>query len=160
MRIKGRVHYVSAKGSAEMVAESIAREMKIVKEPLLPAYMPENIALMFLGCEGTKADKVTMSFINSLNSSRVANAALFCCNGKKSDAADLQPERNARFAELQEMLYAGSKAGDKCFLSKHVDDDDRHYRHDRSGHEHVESISVGGDGGPHTDRDREFLVGT
>ena len=87
MKIKGRVHYVSAKGSAEMVAEAIAREMKVVKEPLLPAYMPENIALMFLGCEGTKADKITMSFISSLNKTRVAHAALFCCNGKKSDAA-------------------------------------------------------------------------
>ncbi len=87
MKIKGRVHYVSPKGSAEMVAEAIAREMKVVKEPLLPAYMPENIALMFLGCEGTKADKITMSFISSLNKSRVAHAALFCCNPKKSDAA-------------------------------------------------------------------------
>ena len=87
MKIKGRVHYVSPKGSAEMVAEAIAREMKVVKEPLLPAYMPEGIALMFLGCEGTKPDKTTMSFISSLNASRVANAALFCCNGKKSDAA-------------------------------------------------------------------------
>ena len=87
MRIKGRVHYVSAKGSAEMVAEAIAREMKVVKEPLLPAYMPEGIALMFLGCEGTKPDKVTLGFIKSLNKGRVANAALFCCNGKKSDAA-------------------------------------------------------------------------
>lgn len=53
----------------------------------MPAYMPENIALMFLGCEGTKADKMTMSFISSLNKNRVAHAALFCCNGKKSDAA-------------------------------------------------------------------------
>ena len=87
MKIKGRVHYVSSKGSAEKVAEAIAREMKVVKEPLLPAYMPEGIALMFLGCEGTKADKITMQFIKSLNSSRVANVALFCCNGKKSDAA-------------------------------------------------------------------------
>ena len=87
MKIKGRVHYVSAKGSAEMVAEAIAREMKVVKEPLLPAYMPEGVALMFLGCEGTKADKTTMEFIKSLNKSRVANAALFACNGKKSDAA-------------------------------------------------------------------------
>ena len=32
--------------------------------------------------------------------------------GKKSDAADLQDERNERFAELQEMLYAGSTSGD------------------------------------------------
>ncbi|MDT5003524.1 MAG: hypothetical protein QOJ24_700 [Mycobacterium sp.] len=37
--------------------------------------------------------------------------------GKKSDAADLQPERNERFAELQEMLYANSKgAGDEKSL--------------------------------------------
>ena len=32
--------------------------------------------------------------------------------GKKSDAAELQPERNERFAELQEMLYANSKSAD------------------------------------------------
>ena len=30
--------------------------------------------------------------------------------GKKSDAAELQPERNERFAQLQEMLYANSQA--------------------------------------------------
>jgi len=85
--MKGRVHYVSPKGCAEMVAESIAREIKIVKEPLLPAYMPENIILMFLGCEGNKADKTTMEFINSLNSKRVETAALFCCNPKLSTSA-------------------------------------------------------------------------
>jgi PPK2 family polyphosphate:nucleotide phosphotransferase len=32
--------------------------------------------------------------------------------GSKSDAPDLQAERNGRFAELQEMLYAGSRSGD------------------------------------------------
>jgi PPK2 family polyphosphate:nucleotide phosphotransferase len=32
--------------------------------------------------------------------------------GKKKDAPDLQAERNARFAELQEMLYASSREGD------------------------------------------------
>jgi PPK2 family polyphosphate:nucleotide phosphotransferase len=32
--------------------------------------------------------------------------------GKKADAAKLQPERNERFAELQEMLFARSKGGD------------------------------------------------
>jgi PPK2 family polyphosphate:nucleotide phosphotransferase len=32
--------------------------------------------------------------------------------GKKADAPDLQAERNQRFAELQEMLYANSRAGD------------------------------------------------
>ena len=33
--------------------------------------------------------------------------------GKKKDAPDLQAERNERFAELQEMLYANSRSGDK-----------------------------------------------
>jgi PPK2 family polyphosphate:nucleotide phosphotransferase len=33
-------------------------------------------------------------------------------NGSKSDASDLQSERNECFAELQEMLYAGSRSGD------------------------------------------------
>jgi PPK2 family polyphosphate:nucleotide phosphotransferase len=32
--------------------------------------------------------------------------------GKKADAAELQAERNERFAELQEMLYANSRSGD------------------------------------------------
>jgi len=33
--------------------------------------------------------------------------------GSKGDAGDLQTERNERFAELQEMLYAASRAGDR-----------------------------------------------
>ncbi|GLP77729.1 polyphosphate kinase [Mycobacterium antarcticum] len=33
-------------------------------------------------------------------------------SGSKSDAPDLQAERNARFAEVQEMLYASSRSGD------------------------------------------------
>lgn len=61
------------------------RAVKCVKEPLLPAYMPENVKLMFLGCEGNKADKVTMDFIASLTPNRVANAALFHC-GKDQQA--------------------------------------------------------------------------
>src|SRR5262245_65965288 len=32
--------------------------------------------------------------------------------GKKTDAPDLQAERNERFAELQEMLYARSRTAD------------------------------------------------
>ncbi len=32
--------------------------------------------------------------------------------GNKSDAAELQPERNERFAQLQEMLYANSRGAD------------------------------------------------
>ena len=42
----------------------------------------ENVSLMFLGCEGTKADSATVEFLNSLNDKRVHHAALFCCNPK------------------------------------------------------------------------------
>ncbi|MGI6172798.1 MAG: hypothetical protein ACOYI8_02735 [Christensenellales bacterium] len=83
--MKCKVHYVSPKGSAEMIAEVFARESKCVKEPLLPAYMPEGVHLMFLGCEN-KADNVTLEFIDTLNKDRVKNCALFCC-AKNSDAA-------------------------------------------------------------------------
>lgn len=85
--IKCRVHYVSPKGCAEMVAESVARVAKVPKEALLPAYLPVGVALMFLGCEGTKADKITLEFIKSMNPDRVTYAALYGCNAKLSDAA-------------------------------------------------------------------------
>ena len=120
--MKGRVHYVSPKGCAEMVAEAIAREIKIVKEPLLPAYMPENIILMFLGCEGTKADKTTMEFIRSLNVKRVENAALFCCNPKKSTAA-IEEMRAALKAQGINVLEQSFVCTGKGFLSGHMPSD-------------------------------------
>ena len=86
-KIKGRVHYVSPKGCAEMVAEVIARQVGCPKEALLPAYLPVGTTLMFLGGEGTKADKTTLEFIKSLNPDGVTYAALYSCNAKLSDAA-------------------------------------------------------------------------
>lgn len=106
--IKCRVHYVSPKGCAEMVSEAIARVAKVPKEALLPAYLPVGIPLMFLGCEGTKADKTTLEFIKSMNPDRVVNAALFCCNAKLSDAA-LQQVKTALEAQ-------GVKVLDKTFV--------------------------------------------
>jgi len=85
--MKGRLHYVSPKSSAAMVASAIAKEVDMIPEALPPAYMPENAILMFLGCEGGKMDKVTMEFIRTLNAKRVNNAALYCCNAKKDDKA-------------------------------------------------------------------------
>ena len=70
-----------------MVASAIAKEVDMIPEALPPAYMPENVILMFLGCEGGKMDKVTMEFIRTLNAKRVNNAALYCCNAKKDDKA-------------------------------------------------------------------------
>ena len=53
----------------------------------MPAYPPENVALMFIGCEGKKADKVTKEFLESLNTNRVRNAAVFACSPKQDESA-------------------------------------------------------------------------
>lgn len=82
-----KVYYVSPKGCAESIADAIAREVKCTKEALMPAYPPENVAMMFIGCEGGKADKVTMEFLASLNTNRVRNAALYSCNAKRDNVA-------------------------------------------------------------------------
>lgn len=82
-----KVYYVSPKGCAQTVAMTIAKECRCTQEPLMPAYPPENVALMFIGCEGKKADKVTMEFLESLNTNRVRNAALFCCSPKQEKTA-------------------------------------------------------------------------
>jgi len=127
--MKARVHYVSPKGAAETIAETLARECKCVKEPLLPAYMPENVAIMFLGCEGGKADKTTMEFINSLNKNRVAHAALYCCNPKQNDApiAQMKAALESRgvkvmkqtFVTTSKGLFGGKNPGDaECAEAK------------------------------------------
>ena len=85
-----KVYYVSPKGSAMAIAEAISRACSCTKEALMPAYMPENVSLMFLGCDGTKADNSTVEFLNSLNDKRVRNAALFSCNPKLDPAAIAQ----------------------------------------------------------------------
>lgn len=122
---KGKVHFVSPKGSAAKVAEKIGQETDIIIEALPPAYMPENVILMFLGCEGTKADKVTMEFIKTLNSKRVNNAALFCCNPKKDDKA-IQQMKEALTAQgvkvLDSTFVCTGKGG--LFGGKHPSDEE------------------------------------
>ncbi|MDD5898704.1 MAG: hypothetical protein PUE14_09500 [Clostridia bacterium] len=106
--MKGRLHFVSPKGSASMLADAIGQEVNMIKEALPPAYMPENVILMFLGCEGGKADKTTLEFIRTLNAKRVANAALFCCNPQKNDNA---------IRQMRDALTAvGVKVLDKAYV--------------------------------------------
>jgi hypothetical protein len=84
--MRSRVYYMSQKGWAEAVAEAVAGAVGCPMESLLPAYMPENLELMFLGCEGLRADRVTLSFIESLNPSRAKRAALFHCGAGRGEA--------------------------------------------------------------------------
>lgn len=86
--MKSRIHYTSPKGCSEIIAEAIAREATQPKEPLPPAYMPENVPIMFLGCEegNGKIDKVMKTFIDTMNSKRVFHVALFTTAPKLTHA--------------------------------------------------------------------------
>ncbi|MEF9894465.1 MAG: hypothetical protein RR843_01660 [Clostridia bacterium] len=101
-----RVYYVSPKGSAEKIAGAIARAVKCACEPLLPAYMPENVGIMFLGCEGTKADKVTLDFISVLNPDRVAHAALFHCGKDANALGQMRAALTQRGIEVLDMTLS------------------------------------------------------
>lgn len=101
--MKIRVHYVSVKGSASMIAQAIAQAVGAIAEPLLPAYMPENVRLMFLGCEGAKADKVTLEFIASLNPDRVYYAALFVCGKDNGAIAQMRKALTSRGVKVLDM---------------------------------------------------------
>lgn len=121
--MKAKVYYVSPKGSAEKIAIAIADACKIVKEPLMPSFMPDGVTLMFLGCEGGKMDKVTKEFVTSLNKKRVAKAALFCTNPAKSDAAILDM-KNTLAKEGIEVLEETFVCQGKGFFGKHPSDED------------------------------------
>lgn len=110
-----KVYYVSPKGSAMAIADAISRACNCTKEALMPAYMPENVTLMFLGCDGTKADSATVEFLNSLNDKRVRNAALYCCSPKMDTNAITQMKS---ILENKGIRIVGEKAfPGKGFLS-------------------------------------------
>ena len=114
--MKCRVHFTSPKGNAADVAEAIARVAKQPKEALLPAYLPEAVPLMFLGCEesGGKIDKTMKQFLISLDKSRVVHAALFTTSPKGTHAtadaikADLQSKG---IIVMDEILVTNGKGG-------------------------------------------------
>ena len=88
-----KVYYTSPKGCAAAIAGAIASQAGCQAEALMPAYMPENVRLMFIGCEGVKADKATLECLGSLNPNRVRTAALFVCN-PNLDATPLKQMRD------------------------------------------------------------------
>lgn len=115
-----KVYYVSPKGCAQAVAMSIAKTCRCTQEPLMPAYPPENVALMFIGCEGKKADKVTLEFLESLNTNRVRNAVLLACSPKQEETAITQMRE---ILENKGINVVGSKVfPGKGFLSGRAPD--------------------------------------
>ena len=113
-----KVYYVSPKGCAESVAEAIANELRCTKEALMPAYMPENVSLMFIGTEGSKLDNTAREFLGSLNTGRVRNAALFNCNPKQETGA-LEEMRGILEGKGINVLDEAQAFPGKGFLSGH-----------------------------------------
>lgn len=83
--MRTRIHYTESKSGIESLAIAIAQEAGQVIEKLPPAYMPERVALLFLGSDdhGGKPDKLALEFVASLNKERVNYAALYGTSPKK-----------------------------------------------------------------------------
>ncbi|MBR2571734.1 MAG: hypothetical protein IKE30_06345 [Clostridia bacterium] len=106
------VYFLSRKGSSRAVAEAIAKAASCKCEPLLPAYMPDYLDLVFLGCEGRRADSVTLQFIGSLKPTRVRACALYVC-GKENGVALAQMRRalNDRGIRVLRQTFVAPCAG-------------------------------------------------
>lgn len=82
--MKVKVMYHTRKGNTEKVAHAIAQTVGLKTAELVPpAYLPENLELLFLGggLYAGKIDKTMEKFIHMLNPDRVRNVALFGTTG-------------------------------------------------------------------------------
>ena len=78
--MKYKIYYTSSRGVAEAIAYAISDAVGVSPERLNPAFMPDNVDLMFLGHDGSHADDVVMDFIAQLGPARVRRAVLFNTN--------------------------------------------------------------------------------
>ncbi len=109
--MKIRVLYYSKGGSTKKVAEAMAKAINQPVEAIPPAYPLENVKLLFLG-SGVYAGKINqkmVDFINTLNTNRVKNVALFGTTGKEDKA----------ITKMRELLTAkGINVLEESFLCK------------------------------------------
>jgi hypothetical protein len=84
--MRTKIYYAGDKPSIQEIATVIAQEFKLPAEQLQPAYMPEGLAVAFIGTEdhGGKPHKVALEFANTLDTKRMEAAALYCTSPKKS----------------------------------------------------------------------------
>ena len=85
--MKCKIYYTSSRGVAEAIAYAISEVAGVNPERLNPAFMPDRVDLMFLGCDGSHTDEVVLDFIATLKPERVQCAAIFNTNSKMSDRA-------------------------------------------------------------------------
>lgn len=114
--MRTKIYYAGDKPSIQEVATAIAQEFKLPAEQLQPAYMPEGLAIAFIGTEdhGGKPHKVAIEFANTLDTKRMEAAALYCCSPKKS--ADCLKElrqvlESRGIKVLPEVLVCNGKGG-------------------------------------------------
>ena len=110
--MRTKIYYAGDKPSIQEVATVIAQEFKLPAEQLQPAYMPEGLAIGFIGTEdhGGKPHKVAIEFAKTLDPKRMAAAAIFCASLKELRAT--LEERGIKV--LPEELIVHGKGG---FLS-------------------------------------------
>lgn len=84
--MKIKVMYHSRSGNTKKIADAIAEAVGQVNEAVPPAYPLDNVTLLFLGGApyGGKIDTKLIDFINTLNTSRVKNVALFGTTGSQN----------------------------------------------------------------------------
>lgn len=85
--MKYKVYFTSTKKVTDRLAETIAGAIDVSAERLYPAYMPDGVDLMFIGCDGSHADNVVLDFAAHLKPDRVRYAAIFNTNSTLSHRA-------------------------------------------------------------------------
>lgn len=89
-----KVMYHSQSGNTKKVAESMAEALGVEAEKITGNSIDDPIDVLFIG-DGVYAgepDKTTVSFIKTLNSSIVKNAAVFGTYGKENKAVSVIKE--------------------------------------------------------------------
>lgn len=125
MRVK--VYYAGDKPCVQEIAIALAGQAKQNSEPLPPAYMPENMALAFVGtiAKGKRPDKRALDFINVLDNKRVSAIALFCTSSNM-DSSCLNVLRDAAKARdikvIEDVLVCHGKGG--LFSGRMPNDED------------------------------------
>ena len=125
--MRTKIYYAGDKPSIQEVATVIAQEFKLPAEQLQPAYMPEGLAIAFIGTEdhNGKPHKVAIEFANTLDTKRMEAAALFCCSPKKNGEClkELRKVLEGRGIKvLPEVLVCHGKVG--LFGGKNPDEED------------------------------------
>lgn len=128
-----KVMYYSRSGNTKKVADAIAKALDTQVEQVPPAFMPDNMKLVFLGggVYMGKTDKQIDKFIQMLDSKKVHNVALFGTMASETKAIDqMRKQLQAKGINVLEetfvckgkcMVFFNRKHPDKADLEKAVE---------------------------------------